>query len=165
MQSVASNNPEFLKTLENWCKTQPEVLALVRYRCGAGSREYRLFSSYGALLQWIQEAPAGACVTIFKNPDFPIRGIVDEKFIESCLQTFPEGAEYLMIETTNTVAGKLSWYHYGSGTSRAELKDDLENSIGIPVVVGYHPEMSAGPEEALDGVIPDADGIVRRGPY
>jgi hypothetical protein len=44
----------------------------------------------------------------------------------------PDGAEYVMFETIPRVAGKCSWYHYGSGESHAELKDDLDQSLGLP---------------------------------
>ena len=165
MAHAASTDPMFLQTIEAWCSVQPEVLALVRFRCGAGSRDWRLFSSYSQLLEMIQTAPAGACITVFKSPNLPLRGVVDEALIDNCLAAIPDRIEYLMIETVQTVAGKCSWYHYGSGQSHAELKDDLQGSVGRPVVVGYHPSMSAGPTEAVDGVVPDTDGLVRPGPY
>jgi hypothetical protein len=165
MAHLASTDPTFQRIIETWCSQQHEVLALVRFRCGAGSRGYRVFSSYSALLEMIQGAPVGACITIFKNPRLPLRGIVDGSFIDRCIATIPDGAEYLMFETIPTVAGKHSWYHYGSGESHAELKEDLEQSIGRPVVVGYHPSMAVGPAEAVDGVVPDPDGVVRAGPY
>ncbi len=165
MAHVASTDTTFLETIESWCRGQKEVLALVRFRCGAGSREYRLFSSYSALLELIRASPAGACITIFRNPKLPLRGTVDERFIKTCLAAIPEGAEYLIFETVETVAGKHSWYHYGSGESHAQLKDDLEQSLGLPVVVGYHPSMFVDPTEAVDGIVPDADGTVKAGPY
>lgn len=165
MPHVASTDPEFLRTIESWCSVEPEVLALVRFRCGAGSREYRVFSSYSALLEMIRGAPAGACITVFRHLNLPLRGVVDELFIQKCLAAMPDATEYLMFETVPTVAGKASWYHYGSGESHAELKDDLEQSIGLPVIVGYHPSMSVGPTQAVDGVVPDSDGVVRAGPY
>lgn len=165
MAHAASTDPNFLATIESWCSDQSEVLALVRFRCGAGSREYRLFSSFSDLHEMIQKAPNGACITVFRNPKLPLRGVVDDIFIESCLAAIPDGAEYLMFETVPVVAGKHSWYHYGSGETLAALKDDLQESVGLPVVVGYHPSMSARPTEAVDGVVPDADGMVRAGPY
>lgn len=165
MPHTSNADPTFLRTIGSWCSVEPEVLALVRFRAGAGSREYRLFDSYSTLLEMIQGAPVGACITVFRNPKLPLRGVVDATFIDRCLAAIPDGAEYLMFETAQTVAGKHSWYHYGSGESRAELKDDLEESIGLPVVVGYHPSMTAGSNEAVDGVVPDTDGVVRAGPY
>ena len=165
MAHTASTDPTFLRMIESWCSVQPEVLAVMRFRGGAGSRDYRLFSSYSELLEMIQKAPAGACITVFRNPQLPFRGVVDEAFIERCLRAIPNGNEYLMFETTQTVAGKHSWHHFGSGMSQAELKDDLQESIGRPVVVGYHPSMSAGAPETVDGVVPDVDGVVRAGPY
>ena len=165
MAYVATTDPTFLHTLESLLAGQSEVLALVRFRCGGGSREYRLFSSYSALLEMMHQAPAGACITVFRNPNLPLRGVVDEEFIKRCLAAMPDGAEYVMFETIQTVAGKVSWYHNGSGQSNAELKDDLEQSRDLPVVVGYHPSMSGGSDESVDGVVPDAYGTVKAGPY
>jgi hypothetical protein len=165
MSHTATTNPDFLKKVEQWLSEAGEVLTLVRFRCGAGSREYHLFSAIQPFVAMMNTAPAGACITVFRNASVALRGIVDTSFIRKCLHEIPEGAEYLTFETEATVAGKHSWFHYGSGESHAELEEDLQQSLGRHVVAGFHPDMRAGPADAIDAVVPDDDGQIRRGPY
>ena len=165
MSRSATTDPTYLQTIESWCRSQPEVLAEVRIRGGAGSKEFRLFSSYNSLPELIQLSPAGACISVFREPKLPLRGVVDECFIVECLKTIPDGTEYLMFETVPTVAGKGTWYHYDSGASHPGLREDLEQSLGLPVAVGFYPSPFAGPSEVVDGIVADADGVVRAGPY
>jgi len=165
MSYPPTTDKTFLGTLEAWFRTQPEILVLIRVRCGAGSKDFELFCSFEALLSRIYELRAGTCVTVFKQPQLPIRGVVDEAFIDKCLSNIPEGAEYLMVETVKTFAGKASWFHYGSDVTLAGLRDDLQESRGRPVAVGIYPPVLEQNDDIIDAVVPDADGIVRAGPY
>lgn len=141
------------------------MLVLIRYRYGAGSRSYELFISFETLSQRIRTLPAGACVTAFKHPQLPLRGIVDDEFITRCLNTIPDGAEYIMTETVLTVAGKMSWFHHGTNDSHACLREDLEDSRGVPVAVGLHPDTLVKTDDIIHAVVPDEDGSVKAGPY
>jgi hypothetical protein len=160
-----TNDPEFLRSLALWCNATPELLVLFRYRAGAGSRDYEFHSSLDSLLGRIGRLPPGTAVAVFRQPQLPIRGVVDDAFVTLCLDTIPDGAEYLLLETVVTVAGKRSWFRHGSGESHAELRDDLAESRGRPVAVGlYHP-WPGTPSDSVHAVVPDPDGAVRPGPY
>jgi hypothetical protein len=165
MSYAPTTDPMFLSTLENWFRTQPEILALIRFRCGAGNCSFEMFRSFEELSERMGKLPPGACITAFKRHQFPLRGVVDDEFIAKCLVDVPDGAEYVMVETVLTVAGKMSWFHYGSGVSHAELIDDLNNSRGVPVAVGLYPPRLEESDEIMHAVVPDSDGVVRAGPY
>ena len=165
MNRASTTDPTFLVALESWFQTRPEILVLIRLRCGGGGLDFEFYSSHEALANRVRNLPGGAWITAFRQPQLPIRGIVDAGFIEECLASIPNGAEYLMVETVQTVAGKASWFHYGSGTSHAELRDDLQESHGIHVAVGLYPPALDDSDEVIHAVVPDADGVVRPGPY
>ena len=165
MSYQPTTDPRYLETIRSWLSFGSEVLTLVRYRCGAGSREYQLVSSFEALISRLNELPAGACVTAIRDPGLSIRGVIDDALITACLAAVPEGVEYLMAETERTTAGRCSWYHYGSGDSLACLLEDLQDSRGRSVVVGRHPEWFHESETVISAVVPDQDGTVRAGPY
>jgi len=55
-----TTNPEFLGTLEDWFRSQNEILIEIRYRRGAGSQDFELFSSFQALSERVRELPPGA---------------------------------------------------------------------------------------------------------
>jgi hypothetical protein len=157
--------PEFLGTLEDWLRAQSEILIEIRYRCGAGSQDFEVFSSFQALSCRIRELPTGACVTAFRTPQLPLRGVVDDDFVTKCLEQIPDGSEYLVAETVRRVYGRHSFFHCGSGESHAELRDDLEECRGAPVAAGLYPPVLEESPNVLRAVVPDADGVVRAGPY
>ncbi len=161
----ATTDPEFVAKLVRWFDTNPEVLVLFRFRRAAGSRSYEFYSSPAALSERIRGLPEGTAVSLFSGPQLPIRGIVDDAFVTRCLDAIPEGAEYLVVETMASIAGTMSWFSNGSGESHVELRDDLESSRGKPVAVGVHPPWPGDLEDPLSAVVPDGDGVVRRGPY
>ena len=98
MSYAPITDSEFLSTVELWLRSQPEILALIRYSHAAGNREFRLFTSFDDFSEASHQLPHLACVTVFRQPQLPIRGVVDDAFIARCLQSIPDGLEYLVIE-------------------------------------------------------------------
>jgi len=165
MSHPPTTDPQFLGTLEDWFRTQSEVLVEIRYRCGGGSQDFELLPSFRALTDRIRELAAGACVTAFRRPQLPLRGVVDDNFVAACLKSIPDGSEYLVAETVRRVYGRHSFFHCGSGESHAELRDDLEECRGALVAAGLYPPVLEKSADVITGVVPDADGVVRAGPY
>jgi len=165
MSYPATTDPGFLQTLDSWFLTQPEVLLLIRYSHAAGTREYEFFRSFRDVTERLSKLPHLACITAFKQPQLPIRGVVDDHFIDQCLQNIPDSSEYLVTETVRRVYGRMSWFHYGSGESHTSLREDLEECRGTPVAVGLHPPWLHDTEEIISAVVPDEHGVVRTGVY
>lgn len=156
---------EFLRRVESWFCNQPELLALIRYSHAAGGREFRLFASFQDFAETLSQLPRLACVTVFRHPQLPIRGVVDDAFILRCLRSIPDGPEYLVTETERRVSGRMSWFHNGSGQSHAELRDDLEVCRGAPVAAGLYPPWLYDTEDVVSAVVPDEHGEARPGVY
>src|ERR1700733_3760302 len=150
-----TTDPKFLDTLQMWFCSQPEILVEIRFRCGAGNSAFEFYSSYESLSDRIRELPQGACVTVFKQPQLPFRGVMNDSFIAGCLNGVPDGAEYLMVETVRVIYGRMSWFHNGSGTTHMELRDDIEESRGKPVAVGIYPPVLIETDEVIAAVVPD----------
>ncbi len=91
MSYSPTTNPDFLGTLESWFQSQPEILVEIRFRCGGGSQDFELFSTFQALSDRMHELPSGACITAFKKPQLPLRGVVDDGFIAEWLRSIPDG--------------------------------------------------------------------------
>jgi hypothetical protein len=165
MGYISTTDPKFLSTLEMWFRTQPEILGLIRYSHAAGSKDFEFFLSFQDMSKRILELPPLACITAFRQPQLPIRGVVDDGFIVTCLRSIPEGSEYLIVETVRRVYGRQSWFHHGSGMSHTELRQELEGSRGNPVVVGLYPPWLADNDDVISAVVPDEHGVVRSGIY
>jgi hypothetical protein len=165
MSYVPITDPTFLAKAEAWFHSQPELLVLIRYSHAAGSKAFEFFSSFETFSERLGQLPHLACVIVFRQPQLPIRGIVDDAFIARCLQSIPDGTEYLVTETVQRVAGQMSWFHYAEGLSHAELRDDLEDCCGAPVAAGIYPCWFEDSETVISAVVPDEHGVARLGIY
>ena len=161
----STTDQTFLGTLESWLRCQPEILVLIRYSHAAGSRDFEMFTSFQSLADRIRELPPLTSVIAFRQPQLPLRGVVDDEFISRCLSSIPEGSEYLVVETVRRVYGRRSWFHHDAGVSHAELRDDLEECRGTPAAAGLYPAWLEDTEDVISAVVPDEHGVVRSGIY
>ena len=162
MSYAPVTDSEFLGTVELWLRSQREILALIRYSHAAGNREFRLFTSFDDFSEASHQLPHLACVTVFRQPQLPIRGVVDDAFIARCLQSIPDGLEYLVIEKVRRMYGRMSSFHH-AGESHAELRDDLEECRGAPVATGLYPPWLDDTDDVISAVVPDEHGVARSG--
>jgi hypothetical protein len=165
MGYASATDPSFLGTLENWLRDLPEILVLIRYSHAAGNKDFEFFSSFGTLSNRIRQLPPRTSVVAFRQPQLPLRGVVDECFIASCLSRIPDGSEFLVLETTRRAYGEMSWFHNEAGESHAELREALEESRGTPVAVGPYPPRLEDSDDVASAIVPDESGIVRIGVY
>lgn len=168
MVYVPTTDPKFIVTLETWLRDRPELLLLIRYSHAAGSKDFELFTSIDALTTRIGELPPLACVTVFRQPQLPLRGIVDGEFITACLDEIPDGAEFLVVETVPRSYGReswMNWFHHGAGDSHAQLREVLGGSQGIPVAAGLYPPWLVDTDDVVSAVVPDANGETKTGTY
>ncbi len=165
MSYSSTDAPWFADALQSWFLTQREILLLIRYSHAAGSKDFELFTTLQATANRIHGLPPRTCVTAFKQPQLPIRGIVDDDFIAMCLARIPDGVEYLLVELTQRDYGRESWFHHGSGESHAELLEELEDSRGVAVALGPYPPWLADTDEVISAVVPDERGFVSCGVY
>lgn len=165
MSYAPTTDPNFLARLKEWLRSRPEILVLIRYSHMAGSKDFEFFSSFESLARRIEKLPSLACIIAFREPQLPLRGIVDDRFIESCLSMIPDGSTYLLVETAPRSVGGVSWLHHTDGESHAELQEDLEDSRGASVVVGVYPPWIEDTDDVISAVVPDDQGRVNGGVY
>ena len=160
-----TTDPKFLDKLASWFCCQPEMLVLFRFSHAAGSKDFEFFSSLQELSDRMRQLPPRTCIIAFRQPQLPLRGVVDDSFIAKCLSGIPDGSEYLVVETVRRVAGKHSWFHHGAGESHIELRDDLEQSRGVPVAAGLYPPWLEDTDDVISAAVPDEHGVVGPGIY
>jgi hypothetical protein len=162
---VSTSDPIFLDTLKAWLQAEGEILLLSRFAYAAGNREFEFFCDFPSLEERLNQLPKSTSVIAFRQRQLPIRGIVDDSFIERCLKEIPESADYALTETVKRVYGKRSWFHHGGGRSHADLREDLEESRGTPVAVGVETPWFNDTENVISAYVPDQNGCVKVGSY
>src|SRR2546421_7398969 len=116
--------------MEEWFRQRREILVLIRYAYAAGNRDFEVIPTFKAFCARLAKLAPRTSITAFRDHQLPLRGVVDDAFIQACLAAIPDGTEYVVAETELTIAGSCSWFHHASGTSHKELRDSLENSRG-----------------------------------
>jgi hypothetical protein len=165
MSYPSTSDPKFISTLKTWFRDQPELLALIRYHAHAGSKDFEFFSAFEALVERFRALPPRTCVTVFRQPQLPLRGVVDDAFIARCMSALPDGSEYLIAELERRTAGAGSWWHSAASVSHDEFREDLDSSRGRLVAVGLYPPWLVDSEDVISAVVPDEHGVVQTGVY
>jgi hypothetical protein len=156
---MSTTDSAFLGALENWLRSRPEILVLIRYSWAAGSKEFEFFFSYKSLAGRLSQLPPSTSVIAFRQPRLPLRGVVDADFISTCLNALTENSEFLVLETRERDA------HWVAGETHAELRNELEKLTGRPVAVGPYPPWLVDTTEVISAIVPDEDGVVTCGVY
>jgi hypothetical protein len=162
---MSTTDPAFLGTMESWLRSRPEILVLIRYSRAVGSKEFQFFFSYHSLSRRLIQLPPSTSVIAFREPQLPLRGLVDAEFIRTCLSAIPENSEFLLLENSRQQGGETPSTHWVAGEIHAELRNALEELMDRPVAVGPYPPWLAATADVIDAVVPDEDGLVRPGIY
>jgi hypothetical protein len=162
---VSSADAEFLNALKLWLRDESEVLVMIRYSRAGGSRDFEFFTSFASLSERLCQLPPSTSITAYGKPQLPLRGVVDDRFINNCLAEIPDGKEYLIVETVPRTAGGVSWIHHDTGETRDELRASLEDSRGNPVAVGLFPPWPDESPDVVMAIVPDENGVVQPGIY
>jgi len=156
---MSTTDPAFLGVLENWLRSRSEILVLIRHSRAAGWKEFEFFFSYESLAGRLSQLPPSTSVIAFREPQLPLRGVVDADFISTCLNALPEDSEFLVLETCGRDA------HWIAGETHAELRNELQELTGRSVAVGTYPPWQADTTDVIAAVVPDGKGVVTRGIY
>ena len=163
MLSRSVEDSEFMHLFREWLKASGEGFVVVRYSHSAGARDYFLIDSFARFEDVISRLPAMADVIAFRQRQLPIRGIAGERLLEQAMAEIPEGGEFLFL---NLEPSSLQTLYASGGESHAELAATLKEFAGKYVAVGRYPRWYEDDNEDMQsGVVPSADGTVKRGVY
>ena len=165
MEYTTFDNQAFLARVESWIKMRDEVLVMFRYRAAAGSKDFMFFSDMDAFRSRLKGLYSQTSIIVFRDPQLPLRGRVDEDLVMAALDLIPEGAEYLVLCLEKMVESSppdhyREWFRHYTGESQEELRDDLEGLSGKEVAVGPYPTWPADNESAIEAFVPTENGVV-----
>lgn len=161
----STTDKAFLKSLDDWLRGQSEIMILVRYSRAAGSKSFEFFTSFAALRARLGLLKAETSVTVFRKPQLPLRGRVDDEFIAECLSFIPEGSEFLVLENDPRMTTQQWLFHHEAGESTDELRQVLEGLRGRLVAVGEYPQWLKDSPDVISAYVPNQDGSVKAGVY
>jgi len=170
MGYVKTTDPQFLARVESLINKCGEVLALFKYVYAAGSHDFTFFNDIGDLRSELGRLPPNAWVIVYGEPQLPLRGRVDDAFIEAVLERIPDGREYLIVCLEKTVEQyppnyRREYYEDTAGETHEELKEDLEEFRGRSVGVGLFPPWPDESASTVEAFVPDEKGKVKPGAY
>jgi hypothetical protein len=137
----------FFRRVCQWIDEAGEVLAASRY--GAGDRDYLLCHSPSDFATFCRETASyvpTASIAVFRSPNVPLRGVVDDRFIEQALALIPENTEALVLRLTTP--GPL--LHGNACDTHVELRAELQDLARERVAVGLFPEWDSFDPAPLD---------------
>lgn len=165
MHLLAVNDTDFLRPTADSLRKAGEVLLLIEYSRSAGSKSFEFIRSVTELTERLAQLPVGTRVTAFINTQLPLRGNVDDQFIDDCLRQIRDGSEFLVVETAPRSVASVTWFHHEAGTSREELRNALEDLRGQTVAAGGYPKAHAENNSAITAYVPDSTGRIQIGAY
>jgi hypothetical protein len=138
----------FLERVSEWIQRSGEVLVILRYLRAAGAKDFALCRTRGDFERLVESVPTGTDIEVFRDPQLPLRGTVDEALIASALIAIPYGEEYLLVTTEVRPGSNIS--RFGDiGCSHADLRESLEELMGADVALGACPAYCVPDHEGL----------------
>jgi hypothetical protein len=104
--ALSTSGPQFLETAERWIAEQEETLVLLRYAYCAGGRDFLLINSIDTFRSLLANPTGRMHVVVYRGYQLPLRGVVDDDFIQRALAFIPENDEYLILGLDHQCIGK-----------------------------------------------------------
>lgn len=138
MGPISVYDESVVAKVKEWIAASNELfIELYQPHSGGGGTWY-LVSSFANFNEMVVKARSGAVLFILRQPQFPIRGVVDNALIKRALDEIQDGEWYTVAE--------LGFYpaplpFLGNGNTHVELEGDLEECRGMSVCLGRDPDL------------------------
>jgi hypothetical protein len=130
-------DPRFLATVKRWIEQDGEVYVIYWYAKAAGSKDHYLFTSYERFLSNLTSTHAGLpfAVDVYRHPQFPVRGWVDDDLIKRALAE-TEDQTYWALLIFEDEPGKGEAISTWGDRGHIALMKELQDYPGRYVVIG-----------------------------
>ena len=141
-------SPRFLDQVAGWIAQGGEVLVVLRYLRAAGSKDFAFCHTRSEFELLVDTVGIGTDIVVFREPQLPLRGIVDQQFLEAACQAIPDGSEYLLV--SKEVKGDRQVCHFVDiGECHTELRESLNELFGTAAAIGLCPSFCVADHEGL----------------
>jgi hypothetical protein len=131
-----------LALLSDWLKENGELYVDMYWpHSGGGGTGYFIKSLDDLKSLVSQQTWQEIVITIFRNLQFPLRGIADDQLLKAALRQIPDNTPYEIVN--------LRYYpeycnYCGSGKGHTELTRELREVFGELVGIGQEPDVYSG---------------------
>lgn len=133
---------QYLTRARAWVAEHGEILVVLRYLGMAGAKDFALCRSEDEFIQLIDWLPAGTDIEVLRGKYLPLRGVITSDFANLAFAEVPDGTEYLLLTTQRQRESAIS-IRYAWSDSHSDLREDLEEWLGIEVAFGICPDFMA----------------------
>jgi hypothetical protein len=160
-QSVFDSS--FLNTVEQWFTACGDIFVVARYSKMAGARYYFWFKKFDTFRAQLDLFPSQTDVIVFRDNQFPLRGIVDESLIGQALNLIPDKTEAMIAGSLEPPDSRVSIW---AADTHTEMLDVLQDKKAEPASIGFYaPWHEPDNESMISAVVPLPDGTLKRGVY
>jgi hypothetical protein len=139
---------EFLATVVSWIRNANEVFVVLRYLRAGGAKDYAFVRSEAELQELIGVCPVGTDIIVFRDPQLPLRAVVDDVLISNARALLPEWKEYLYVVLAPRAASDLRLFGE-MGDQESSLLEDLGEHFGETIAIGACPDFNAPDNAAM----------------
>jgi hypothetical protein len=89
----SATDSRFLSIVKDWIEQDGEVYVMLWFVKAAGVKNHYWVSSFEQFQSVLTSIKLPCSVDVYRHPQFPVRGVVDNKFIEYALANIRDGEE------------------------------------------------------------------------
>lgn len=138
----------YLNTVATWIRESGEVLVILRYLRAAGAKDYGFARTEGEFRRLIDVVPDGTDIIVFRDPQLPLRGVVNDDFISSAQSQIHNGEEYLYVKLEPLTPDDIRAFGEMGDTHNC-MDEDLREHMGDKVAIGLCPPFIEPDNDAM----------------
>jgi len=131
-------DPTFLNMVKHWIELDGEVYAIFELVRAGGVKWHYVFTSTNQFLSVLTSpalrSPSGV-IDVYRHPQFPVRGWVDNAFVSRALSEIQDGQDWFLLSFDNEIEKGQTIGAYGDRSHKA-LKQELQDNAGKYVMIG-----------------------------
>jgi len=134
--------------VSGWIEKSGEVLVVLRYLRAAGAKDFALCRTSEDFESLVRFVAIGTDIEVFRDPQLPLRGIVDGAFIATATSESTKWQEHLLLSVETRPDSVISRFS-DLDCPGPELLKSLEQLRGQRVALGECPDFNLEDHEGL----------------
>jgi hypothetical protein len=139
----------FLNIVKEWIENDGEVYVVLWFIKAAGTKNHywvTSFEQFKSILSKVAAKGSHCSVDVYRHPQFPVRGVVTEDFIESASNNLQDDNDWFLIVLEER-AGSMETIGEWGDRSRKSLAEELKPYLGKYALIGPDIHWPVPPED------------------